>query len=103
MGRDAEKGKVPKEGKPNREWMSGDSGGVMRSESENAGGGGKRLDEQGTPGIWAAMREADRVEAERVGPFPSWGWVYGTLIVYGILMMGLLSVLTWVLDPGSTP
>jgi hypothetical protein len=40
---------------------------------------------------------------ERVGPFPSWGWVYGTLIVYGVLMLGLLTVLTWVLDPGTTP
>jgi len=40
---------------------------------------------------------------ERVGPFPSWGWVYGTLIVYGVLMLGVLTVLTWVLDPGTTP
>jgi hypothetical protein len=46
---------------------------------------------------------AERNGPERVGPFPSWRWVYGTLIVYGILMMGLLTLLTWLLDPGATP
>lgn len=36
-----------------------------------------------------------------VGLFPSWRWVYGTVLVYGALMILVLWVLTRVLDPGA--
>jgi len=39
----------------------------------------------------------------KVGPFPSWGWVYGTVVTYGVLMILFLWVLTRVLDPGAVP
>lgn len=63
------------------------------------GGGGQ----PGSLGVWAAIREADRREGETVGPFRSWTWLYGTVVVYGILVIGLLMVLTRVLDPASGP
>ena len=36
-----------------------------------------------------------------VGPFPSWAWVYGTVLVYGILVILGLWVLTRLLDPAA--
>lgn len=36
-----------------------------------------------------------------VGPFPSWGWVYGTVLVYGLLVIVVLWILTGLLDPGA--
>ena len=40
-------------------------------------------------------------EAERLGPFPSWKWVYGTVLVYGTLVIIVLWILTRLLDPAS--
>jgi hypothetical protein len=34
-----------------------------------------------------------------VGIFPSWRWVYGTVLVYGSLMILVLWLLTRLLDP----
>jgi hypothetical protein len=34
----------------------------------------------------------------RVGPFPNWTWVYSTVFVYGIVVIGVLLVLTRVLN-----
>ena len=35
-----------------------------------------------------------------IGVFPSWGWVYGTVIVYTVLAIVLLHVFTVTLDYG---
>jgi hypothetical protein len=45
-------------------------------------------------------------EAEEEGPvgiFPTWRWVYGTVLVYGVLLILGLWVLTRLLDPGASP
>ena len=34
----------------------------------------------------------------RVGPFPSWGALYKTVVVYGVLVIGILLILTRVLS-----
>ena len=36
-----------------------------------------------------------------VGPFPSWKWVYGTVLGYGALVIIVLWILTRLLDPTS--
>ncbi len=41
-------------------------------------------------------------EAGPVGPFASWRWVYGTVLLYGVLVIGLLALLTRILDPGTS-
>ena len=35
-----------------------------------------------------------------IGPFPSWGWVYGSVIVYTILAIALLHVFTVMFNHG---
>lgn len=40
---------------------------------------------------------------EPVGPFPSWKWVYGTVLVYGTLTILILWALTRILGSGSSP
>ena len=35
-----------------------------------------------------------------IGIFPSWGWVYGTIILYTILAIALLHIFTVSLDHG---
>lgn len=100
MGRDAGKHESPEARGVARERAPGDQGGAGKPGSEGpAEVPGREV--PGSQGIWAAMREADRLEREPVGPFPNWTWVYGTVIVYGILVIGLLVILTRVLDPGS--
>ena len=42
----------------------------------------------------------DEDEGGRIGPFPSWGWVYGSVIVYTILAIALLHVFTVTFDFG---
>jgi hypothetical protein len=39
----------------------------------------------------------------RVGIFPSWSWMYGAVIVYGVLTIGVLTLLTRILDFGAGP
>jgi len=46
-----------------------------------------------------ASRGDDR--EERIGPFPSWEWLYATVIVYGAAVILLLYILTIVLGFGS--
>jgi hypothetical protein len=36
-----------------------------------------------------------------IGPFPSWGWVYGTVLVYGVVVIGILTLLTRILSVGQ--
>ncbi len=36
-----------------------------------------------------------------VGPFPSWLWMYGTVLVYGVVMIVALTLLSRLLDPGT--
>ena len=39
-------------------------------------------------------------EGERIGVFPSWRWVYGTVIVWGIVVIVTLTILTRILGFG---
>jgi hypothetical protein len=45
--------------------------------------------------------EDSRDDGGRVGPFPSWGWVYGTVLVYGVVVILVLIVLSRVLSHGA--
>jgi len=58
------------------------------------------VDEAG--GVASGTR-VGKEEEGRVGPFPSWKWVYGTVLVYGTLVIGVLWILTRLLDPGAWP
>lgn len=42
-------------------------------------------------------------ETGRIGIFPNWRWVYTTVVVYGVVTIGALLILTWVLSPGVAP
>lgn len=46
-------------------------------------------------------RPAAGVEDEPGGLFPSWGWLYAVVVVYGVLVIAALLVLSQLLDPGS--
>jgi len=37
-------------------------------------------------------------EGGRIGIFPSWGWLYGTVLVYSTLLIILLHIFTVTLD-----
>ncbi len=37
-------------------------------------------------------------EGGPIGPFPSWGWVYGSIIVYTVLAIALLHIFTVTFD-----
>jgi len=39
----------------------------------------------------------------RIGIFPSWGWVYGTVLAYGVVVILVLTVLSRVLSHGAGP
>ena len=36
----------------------------------------------------------------RIGIFPNWTWVYVTVVVYGAVVIGILTVLSWILGFG---
>jgi len=38
-----------------------------------------------------------------IGPFPDWRWVYGTVLVYGVVVIGVLTILTRILSFGRSP
>ena len=40
----------------------------------------------------------DDEDGGRIGIFPSWGWLYGSVIVYTLLLIVLLYVLSVMLD-----
>lgn len=42
-------------------------------------------------------------EEGAVGIFPSWRWLYGVVLIYGVLMVLALWLLTRLLDPGTAP
>ncbi len=49
-------------------------------------------------------KDGERRDDEgRVGIFPSWSWVYGAVIIYGVLTIGVLILLTRILDFGAGP
>jgi hypothetical protein len=52
------------------------------------------------PGLGRSPSSED--ERGPIGPFPNWKWVYGTVLVYGTLVILALWILTQVLDPGVT-
>jgi len=42
-------------------------------------------------------------EEGSVWPFPSWKWLYALVIVYGVLVIGALTLVTGLLDFGAGP
>ncbi len=53
------------------------------------------------PGVPPADRPpGDGEEGGRIGPFPGWGWLYTTVIVYTALLILLLYLLTRWTDYG---
>jgi hypothetical protein len=50
---------------------------------------------------FSAEKEKDQEDEGPVGIFPSWAWVYGTVLVYGVLMILALWILTRLLDPAA--
>ncbi len=42
-------------------------------------------------------------QEDRVGIFPNWGWVYRTVVIYGVLMIGVLILLSRILGFGAGP
>jgi hypothetical protein len=42
-------------------------------------------------------------EDGRVGVFPNWGWVYGVVLVYGVVVIGVLTLLSRLLSFGASP
>ena len=40
-------------------------------------------------------------EEGRIGLFPSWLWVYGTVLVYGVVLIAILTLLSRLLDFGG--
>jgi hypothetical protein len=43
----------------------------------------------------------DEDEGERIGIFPSWGWLYGAVLVYSTALIILLHIFTVTLDFGA--
>ena len=44
--------------------------------------------------------EGSEEDSGAIGIFPSWGWVYGSVIVYTVLAIVLLHIFTVTLDYG---
>ena len=56
------------------------------------------------PGAGGASAENDEIpddEGEPIGIFPTWGWVYGTVIGWTALLVVLLYVFTVTFDYGA--
>ena len=68
----------------------------------NENGGVKGLSEGGVGPGPRRVRSTREDEKGPIGPFPSWKWVYGTVLVYGTLVILTLWILTRILDPGGT-
>lgn len=58
-----------------------------------------------TGGSSAPSPDAEASKAEEttgpIGPFPTWGRLYTTVIVYGVGLILVLVILTRLLDPGT--
>lgn len=63
---------------------------------EGAGQGPGDPGPGGRPGVGAADEDAGPI-----GPFPSWAWVYGSVITYTAALVVLLSWLSSALDFGG--
>jgi len=58
---------------------------------------------EGASGVPAATESAAAKQTEPegpIGPFPTWGRLYATVLVYGVVLILILLFLTRVLDPG---
>ena len=36
-----------------------------------------------------------------IGIFPSWGWMYGVVLIYGVIVIGVLTLLSRILSFGT--
>ena len=76
----------------------------MSRDDEGRGGEGKDDEAKDDE---AKDDEAKSGEAKngdgRIGIFPSWSWVYGAVVIYGVLTIGVLILLTRILDFGTGP
>ena len=70
--------------------MANENGGVKGPAGGGVGPGPK------------GVRSIREDEKGPIGPFPNWKWVYGTVLVYGTLVILALWILTRILDPGVT-
>lgn len=68
----------------------------MKNVEPGGAGGG----EGGVSGRDGPSRDADGDDGAP-GPFPSWGWLYGTVIVYTAALTFLLWVFSVTLDHGA--
>lgn len=50
-----------------------------------------------------ADRSGDDDEGGSIGIFPSWGWLYATVIVYTMALVVVLYLFTVLLDHGGAP
>jgi len=48
-------------------------------------------------------RESGQDDEGPVGPFPGWKALYWTVVVYGVVVIGILTLLTRVLSHGGQP
>lgn len=44
--------------------------------------------------------EMTEEETGRIGIFPNWDWVYATVVVYGVVVIGVLTILSRILGFG---
>ena len=56
-----------------------------------------------SPGVDPTDPSPATPQDERVGIFPSWRWAYGTVVVYGVIMILFLLTLTRMLNFGAAP
>jgi hypothetical protein len=75
----------------------------MEAEARPPGADPTGVPATGAPATGAAAAAPTTPPKERIGIFPSWKWVYGTVVVYGVITVLFLLALTRLLDFGATP